>query len=357
MTHPVIELLKKYKAGEEDLFWDIITHEKMRPIIDYQHRIAKRAFKFDDEDSSDYYHEIYLALKRKVDNYKIKPANDAEHEANAFFRYLQASLIGESERVSRLVKGMMTRDERGYSSIKGYKLSIEHDFGEGESKERFTVEDRHVEGVKNGKFARKLVFALFKDDRDLYTYFVDHYEKGLSWAEIAARHNVRPSRKLEIIALCRAALLTIRINCYMNGADVKIYALGIYTTSISAHIVLLDDDLNIFMRWSSNCYTSHEMNAVEGKVSDIIRNNDVSLIALNEVSADNKADTIIQRMLDRRSIVFSRVDVADFENKIVNLNKVSERFNLSRQERYAYVAAAVKIAEVRILRKKALRRL
>jgi hypothetical protein len=357
----VIDLFQRFKAGDDAAYWGFVLHARVQRVLQYQRGITRSRYKLSAGETEDFEHELILNLRRRLQGYQVDVNKDEVHQANGLFRYMQLALLGESDKAARYVKGMMTRDERGYASIKGFKLSIDHegDGGEGDAEGDFSMAAHKApppdpaEGDQAAAVRRLMFNYLMRNDQEcLYRAVVLHYDKGLSWNDVARQLNLRTTEKqayarqaARLIALVRAFLFS------QTGMKVEVTIMGVHTTESNVSMCMLFND-NTEQMWAFDYVTQDDLNTVEGKVSDWLRQYDITFVVMNSQETNNHADVLIERILHRRSILYERIDLIDLIPKLPGgYEKLKRKRPWDDNECGAWVVARAKKAELEIARR------
>jgi len=356
----VVDLFQLFKKGSNEHYWEFILHPRVQRVIQYQRGITRSRYKLSQGEADDFEHELYLNLMRRLQNYEVDAKKDEVHQANGLFRYLQLALLGESDKAARYVKGMMSRDERGYSSIRGFKLSLDYDGdgGEVDAEGDFSllVKKPSAEDQLEGDQAaavRRLIFnyLMANDQERLYRAIVLHYDQGKSWNAVAQMLNLRSTEKQAYARQAARLIALIRAFLFSNtGMKIEIIIMGVHTTDSNVSMCILSHD-NKAQMWSLDYFDQEDLNTVEGKVSDWLRQFDITWVVMNSLERDNPADVLIERILHRRSILYERVDVVDLTPRIMNYDKLKDGQGWDDAQAGAWVAARAKKAELEIARR------
>ena len=364
MVDEVVGIFQKFLDGSQDSFWEFIQHERVSRVLRYQSSLTADRYRLSIEERKDYDHEIILGLLRRLARFEVDPRKDEIHQANSLFSYLKLVLMGESDKAARFIKGIVSRDEQVCASIKGYKFSIDHEVADNEnaSEDNFShimwarmvhVDKDHTETIQAG-LIRKLIFTYLSKSGDirLYQAMVMYYERGMSWNAIASRLNLRTTEKQAYSRKAARLIAIVRAFLYCEtDMHILINILGIHTTDTSVAICLLDND-HSWHSWQTDYFTHQDLNTIEGKISDWLRMYDITWVVLSEIERPTQADVVIERILERRSILYTRFDLIDLLPRVPNVEKLKRIRSWDDVQAGAYLVAAGKREELEIARRK-----
>lgn len=365
MADKLVEIFKSFLSGNQDSYWEFICNERVQKVIDYQISITRSKFKLSKEEVDDFRNEMFISLDRRLRAYVFDPAKDDEHQANSIFNYMQLVLIGESDKVAKIVKGMISIDSKGCSTIKGYKYSLEstvkNDDGDSDHNEiipksriSYIGSSEKDEEISKYFNIRKALYNYLskRGDIKLYRAMVMHYDDGVSWNEVAERLNLKTTEKQSyaresegIISLFRAVLVK------ESQMKIKAYILGIFTNQSNVSMCIIDME-TFRILWTFDYFTQSDLTTIEGKISDWIRQYDLTFAVMNAPMYENEANVLIKRILSRRNILCEFLDLEYMIARIQNMDSLKEKTNWTDYQCYSWILANSKRQEIKIARTK-----
>jgi len=360
----VVTFFQKFKEGDNESYWKLMLHDRIEPVFNRQIKVMKRVFSLNNDEVIELKDELYISIRRRLLKFDIDLQKDNQHQANSLFMFIQLMLLGESQKVCRYLKGTSTRDEKGYSSIKGMKLDFDgfdnSDRYEENSNPRedlsyklWSEESRNVIEDDGDYFIHKLLFSYLQSigDMNLYNAILMRYDNGISWSKIERMLNFSAVEKQRIITNSMRLMVVLRAFIALETSmQINITVLGIQSTEINFSMCIYDGKNRSV--WSHDSITQDDITTIEGKVSDWIRKNDITWVVMNIPQTQNKIDAIIERLILRRNLLLERLDVEDLVSRIHNFGVLTEKNHWSRNVGCAYIAAASKLAELDIVRRK-----
>lgn len=355
MQDEVVNAFRRFSDGDQAAFWEFVQNPRVRRVLNWQAKITSSRYALRGEEVDDYKNEILLSLLKRLKRYKVDSEESVEKQARALFYYLKLVLIGESDKVARYIKGIVSRDEKGCASVKGYKYSLDHQTSQSEQARpgpgAHLARGEFDETESNyGAIIRQILFEYMSDDLPFYAACVMFLDEGCSWSTVGKRLNLTGSQRQEYSKRFVRLISILRTFLYAEtDMPIAINIMGIFTTEISVGLCYLKDD-GQYDVWRMEYFTPGHLDTIEGKVSDWIRIYDIAWVSINEPDSTNEANVLISRMLDRRSIMNTRYCLDDLLPMMNNLEKLKRVFSYDEALAFAWVVAQAKRSELDLMR-------
>lgn len=350
----LLNSLVSFIEGEESEFWSLIEHQKVKKVLKRNSYKTIQAYKLSYHEIEDFNHEVIVSLYSRLRTYEVDGALPEDYSTNAFIRFISFFLIGESERIALITKGLMTRDARGCSSVNGLKLNFfNHEINE--SSKYFQTKRSIDENIDLARLndVRRIIFKYFVSCNKLLLYkaFSLHFGDGLSWNEIARRFNINSTAKSRLhIELNREVLKIQRFLYAYTDLDLSITSLGIYTSDITVCLCMNNPNESKINFWTKDYRDHKDLNTIEGKVGDWIREHRPNFITLNSPSLENKAKAIIDRLLVKKPILKDECNLDEILPLIPNFDELEVKKGFDFVQRCAFILSSFKLVELNIIR-------
>lgn len=345
----LIENLRSFISGDIESFWELIFDIRIQQIISNNRYKATSIYKLTPDESNEFAQELIISMMRILKNYQNKETITDNHQENSLFRYLNFVLIGESERVVKKIKGMISYDEKGSTTIKGKRFNLD------QICEKF-LDSYDQERIAKVSILSKIKASLYSylnsiNRIDIYRAISLYYEDGLSWKEVSkkipGRRDIHISQEASIIFNVFKAIAS-----EVTQMDIEISSIGVFTSDLNVCFCYNDQREGKLIMWEKDYADEKDLVTIEGKIGDLIRQYNPTWVVFNSTKNENSPKTIIKRLIAKRSVLSDEIDLDDLISRIPNIQSLHDKKNYNVSERNAFLLSIFKNVETSIVRRK-----
>ena len=342
----LFNLIKRFQAGDSDAIWLFADNSKIKAIIKARIRQYRQMFHWlSDEDFED----IEFGLLPRIHDIAKAFALSEQPNDGRVISYFNLRLKGEADFLLKKITGMklVVDEEQNKTFLKSITESAEG------LEETIPIDSIFVDELVNEiEVARQdqLLHDLFENippesnDRIWLKCYLLRMKKK-TWAEIGKEIGYKQTDHTWLKENTARFVTRLKHKLLQMGELVNFRVCGIYTDSSEVAIAILDShDKKRNVIWSKTYHSFADLEKIEAKIGDILREADITYIMMNDMTYENHAHIIILKYLSKKESFVETVDLSRFKTLLPQMPESVNGIVSSDAHRNALLLAHIKRA-------------
>lgn len=341
------DIVTKIQAGDEEARWGFSEHPKIKTIIRGRLRQYRRMFPWI---STDTIEDVGCSLRPRL--IELAQVFQLPEQANdgRIISYFSLRIKGEADFLLKKLTGMrQVVDEDGTVYFKSFDCNLD------DNAEILPDQVDYIGNVVDSIDANRqrelfnsIVNVIPEGSNDflwLRCYGLRQY--GLAWADIAKQLNQKPSDIILMKENTTRFVNRLRNQILLMGEQIGFRICGIFTDVGEVAICVYDPtDKKKRMIWSKTYSDFEDLDKIEAKIGDVLRQYDITYIVCNMPTDQDRAHIIVMRYLTKREAYVYLVDLSRFVSILPSMPNSIDGISATDAHKCAYLLAQVKLAHL-----------